>query len=313
MGDEIASVVERLVTRLNPSAREIEIRDRRSLGRSTASAVEYVEAAWRADGEARAARYVLKPAGDGAEGRLLAALAETLVPVPRPVAGNADGYLVMEWLAGTPLSEVVRAAAMRWELTALAFTFARALVGIHRLDWTAVAPWLADVEASPEDLVDDQVAEQWTGWEARIAALPPARRGPFERALTWLDLHRPVEVAVCLCHGDLDLDNILIEHDEVSGLVDWDRALVTDVSYDLARLPRAVARLGLSEEDATLFRQAALGAYIQSSPHTPANSGYFAVAGLLTEALARIERGAAQGEEQAAITALGEAVRRNGA
>lgn len=311
MGDQVASVVERLVARLNPGAEHIAIIGQRPLGQN-ASEVQSVEVSWALDGELRTASYVLKPAGDGAEGRLLAALSETLLPVPRPVAADADGYLVMERLPGTPLPDVVRAAGMRWELSALAFTFARALVEIHRLDWTAVAPWLADPEATPEDLVDDQVDAQWEDWEARIAALPATRRQPFERALTWLDLHRPIEVSVCLCHGDLSLSNILIDDDEVSGIVDWDQARVTDVSYDIARLPGEVARLGLPEEDATLFRQAVLGAYIQSSPKTPANTGFYAVAPLLTRALDVAEAGDQPVEEGGALAELTEAIRRGG-
>jgi aminoglycoside phosphotransferase (APT) family kinase protein len=191
----------------------------------------------------------------------------------------------MERLPGRIIAEAIRGAGMRWELSTLAFSFARMLAEIHALDWKTVAPWMADAAEDAEEIVDLQVDAMWEDWQARIDRLPLATRRPFEQALAWLDLRRPVEVSLCLCHGDYSLTNVLIADDEVSGVLDWESARVTDASYDLALLPFELRGLGLPVEDAELFAQAAHGAYLQNSPRSLGNLSFYTVARLLNRAL----------------------------
>lgn len=291
--------VERAVRRMAPRAEHLSVIDTRRFAHADSGAVDLVEVSWSEDSKLHTASLVVKPARDDVERRVLSALAGTGVPVPHPIDVDAEvglPLLVMERLPGVPVADAVATAGMRWELTTLAFSFARALARVHALDWTAVVPWLADTGAMPEDLVDEQVDAAWARWEDRIAALPLPRRPAFERALRWLDLRRPVEVSVCLCHGDYNLANVLVEDHEVTGIVDWGGARVTDASYDLAVFPLEVARLGLSTDDVRLFVQAALGAYLQDSPRSPANTDFYSVARLLDRALDALEpAGAAQG------------------
>lgn len=286
MLDELTRAVEQAVRRRDPAAGAFDVLSTEHFPESDSGEVVGVDLAWMVETEQRSGRFVAKPKVDD-EARLLVSLAGTRVSTPilfEPTA-EPDAPLVMERLPGRPLGELLREAGMRWELSALSFSFARALAAIHALDWRQVVPWLADAESLAEDLVDDQIEARWAEWEARIASLPAAAQTPFTQALRWLDLRRPVDVSVCLCHGDFNPWNVLVASDEVSGVVDWESALATDASYDLALLPFEIARLGLPDEDAELIVQAALGAYLQASPRTLENVPFFTVARLLDGAL----------------------------
>lgn len=284
MSEQFTAAVMAAVRRRHPDAEQLTARAVPPYG--SAGAVEAVEVTWVAGGAARGAWFVAKPARDGAERRVLAALADTDVPVPALVDADPDApVLIMEHLPGRAADEALRSLAMRWEVSALAFTVARALASVHRLRWEQVVPWLADVEALPEDIVDGQVEARWADWEARIAALPEPARPPFAAALGWLDRRRPVEVSLCLCHGDFRLRNVLLIDDEVSGLVGWSAARITEAAADVALLATDIAGLGLPDDVAELFMQALLGAYLQSSPRSLANLPFYTVALLLDRAL----------------------------
>jgi hypothetical protein len=137
---------------------------------------------------------------------------------------------------------------------------------------------MADVEGVPEDIIDEQVEDEMTRWRDQAAALASPVRAPVEQALDWLELRRPVEVSLCLCHGRFNPDTVFLVADEVSAVTMWDGARVTDASYDLATLRSDVDATGMGEDDAELFAQAAYGAYLQASPRGLANTAYYSVA-----------------------------------
>jgi aminoglycoside phosphotransferase (APT) family kinase protein len=224
---------------------------------------------------------------------LLDALVRSNLPVPvvrHSALTQTGSYLILEHLPGQPARQSLQSAGVRWELSALAFTVARALVAVHALDWTVVAPWLGDPEALPEAIVDDQIDEWWSDWDERIDRRGAGQAPVLRRALDWLDLRRPVDVSLCLNHGDFDLDHVLLQDDDLSGIVDWDHALVTDAAYDLASLTLDVRRAGLNAADSELFLQAVFGAYLQSSPRSFGNLPVFTVARLLTLTLDALDR-----------------------
>jgi aminoglycoside phosphotransferase len=258
---------------------------------------------WKSNEELKIGNVTATPiAPDSSEPAVLQALAESGIPVPGVFGAGAEGeskttVLLTETLIGEPLSSLLAGIGMRWQISALAFTFARMLARVHALDWRLVAPWLADPEAVPEDLIDDQVEAEMSGWRERAATLSEPARNQVERVLDWLDVRRPVEVSLCLCHGTFTPDNVLIESDEVSDIVNWQRARVTDASYDLATLPFDLLATGLSAGDAQLFAQAAYGAYLQSSPRGLANTVYYSVARPLIDLLDVLEQLEDHGDE----------------
>ncbi|CCF84609.1 aminoglycoside phosphotransferase APH(3') [Nitrolancea hollandica] len=290
MIDQIESAINATVQHLSPGAHGITLVDAKLIPAGDSHAVYDLRVSWRLNDELHIGQFVAKR--DTGERRILEALDGLSIPTPRLLpsgSGPSESFLIMERLPGRMIAEVIRSAGMRWELTALAFSYARMLAEIHALDWRTVAPWMAGVEEDPEEIVDIQVDAMWEDWTVRIARLPADARAPFEQALAWLDLRRPVEVSLCLCHGDYSLTNVLIADDEVSGVLDWESARVTDASYDLALLPFELRRLGLPVEDAELFAQAAHGAYLQNSPRSLGNLSFYTVARLLDRALAALE------------------------
>jgi len=288
--DQMVAAVEAVVRREHPDAENLALMGLQRFPHGDSGEVYAVDLSWSVNGTLRVGQFVARPADDALP-RLLGALARTGLSIPPVVAAPAEtgGILVTSRLPGSDALDALHAVGMRWELSALAFTFARALGRIHSLDWRAVSPWLADPEEMPEDLVDQQLEECWADWEVRLATLPGGTREAFTSALSWLDARRPVDVAVCLCHGDYGLTNLLIAEDELSGIVDWEDARVTDASYDLALLTTELAHLNLPTGDAELFVQAAFGAYLQSSPRTLGNLPFYAVARLFEQALGATE------------------------
>lgn len=290
MIDQIESAVEVTVRCLSPGAHGVTLVDAKLFPEGDSHAVFDLQVSWRLNDELHFGQFVAKR--DAGERRILDALAALAIPTPRLLSTETEqpgSFVIMERLPGQAIADMIRGVGMRWELTALAFSYARMLAEIHALDWKTVVPWMADADEDPEEIVDIQVDAMWEDWTARIARLPADARRPFEQALAWLDLRRPVEVSLCLCHGDYGLTNVLITDDEVSGVLDWESARVTDASYDLALLPFELRRLGLPVEDAELFAQAAHGAYLQNSPRSLGNLAFYTVSRLLDRALSAVE------------------------
>ncbi len=233
------------------------------------------------------------PADAGARDEQLSQSLRTQeLPVPRVLLSQPDeiqSYLVREFVPGTSLAQLLTDSSMRWEISAHGFTFARMLARIHNIDWRALLPWLGDAEALPEDLVTDQLNswfEEWQGW---VTESPEQYQGIVQDALTWIDENRPYDASVCLCHGDFRPSNIIIDGDEISAVVGWEHALITDASFDLCLLPFEVRQLGLPEDDADLLAQAIFGAYLQSSSRSLGNMQFYAVVRLLDAAIMSLD------------------------
>jgi aminoglycoside phosphotransferase len=223
--------------------------------------------------------------------RLIEALSSIDVSVPTIVSSGRsdDTHVVLAQLVdGESMATTLEQIGMRWEISATAFAYARTLARLHALDWTQVVPWMADPESLPEDIVDDQVEAQFERRWHCFKDVPAEWKDFTRRALEWLELRRPVEVSLCLCHGDFRPENIFAVGEDVMAIVNWTSAAVTDASYDLAMLPVWLGELGMSPEEAELFAQAAHGAYLQASPRGLANMPYYSVARPLDQLIERL-------------------------
>ena len=238
---------------------------------------------WKADDELHLGQFLAwsGPGDNSHETRVLEAMKQTEIPVPELItAGTADGQSVMlaEPVEGTTIAQQLATSGMRWEVSAIAFTYARMLARIHSLDWTQVTPWLADQESVPEDIVDEQVERSFDSRQQALEHIDTDWRPFAQRAIDWLELRRPVEVSVCLCHGNYRPENVIASGEDITAVVNWQQATVTDASCDLAMLPVWLNEIGLSQEDAELFAQAVNGAYLQASPRGLGNVPYYSVA-----------------------------------
>ncbi len=171
------------------------------------------------------------------EFRVLAALADSDVPVPRPIALCEDAsvndypFYVMEYRPGVVLQNELppgyldtpddRARASR----ALVDT----LVALHRVDIAAVG--LADF-GRPDGYLERQLRRWRTQWEAnRTAPLPE-----IEALLARLERALPAHSDATLVHGDYRFGNLALDPRDpgrVIAIYDWEMATLGDPLADV--------------------------------------------------------------------------------
>ncbi|MDG3013117.1 phosphotransferase family protein [Speluncibacter jeojiensis] len=80
------------------------------------------------------------------------------------------------------------------------------------------------------------VQRQVSGWSRRFRESHTDNVGDFAAVMSWLEEHRPDDVAQRLIHGDFRLDNLVLDGPEtlnVTGVLDWEMATVGDPLMDL--------------------------------------------------------------------------------
>jgi aminoglycoside phosphotransferase (APT) family kinase protein len=171
------------------------------------------------------------------EGRIMAALAPTAVPVPR-VLGGEDGLgpdgaplLLMERAPGV----TVRGAAAVRELGAAArgrsgSALAETLAALHAVDPAAVG--LGDLGRG-EGYVERQLARWSRQWEeGRTRDLDD-----LAVAHALLAARVPPQPRTAIVHGDFRLDNCLLDPaGEVTAVLDWEICTLGDPRADLGLL-----------------------------------------------------------------------------
>lgn len=171
------------------------------------------------------------------EHRVLSALQDTDVPVPRVLAMCDDPEV-----AGAPFyvmaeveGDVFREPAQTAQLTpaqrgALADDLVDVLARIHEVDLGATG--LSDF-GRPDGYVARQL-KRWTAqWEASRTRDVPG----MPELLTALDREQPAQAEATLVHGDYRLDNTIVgtgETPRVAAVVDWELSTLGDPLADLA-------------------------------------------------------------------------------
>jgi aminoglycoside phosphotransferase (APT) family kinase protein len=155
-------------------------------------------------------------------------------------------------------------------------TTASAQAWLHCLDAAPFVAELADAPAGPE---------RWFELLADYDDLAPAR--------DWLVAHRPPEVMrPVICHGDLWPGNVLVDGDELSGVLDYTVVTVAEpaldvgfvaMSFDLVPLdlPDPLQRLAVAI--ARGFRRRYVDAYIRETGADLANQRYYEALRCATE------------------------------
>jgi aminoglycoside phosphotransferase (APT) family kinase protein len=174
------------------------------------------------------------------EHRVISALADTAVPVPRAIdvvddsgAGRVTGtvFLVMERAPGHVLARRDQNAAYAASgLRRLSLDLARHLAALHAVDPDAVG--LADF-GRPDGYLDRQL----TTWRRQLDA-SRSRETPLLDALqTGLGEGVPRSARSGIVHGDYRLDNALVIGDagspRISAILDWEMATLGDPLVDL--------------------------------------------------------------------------------
>lgn len=185
--------------------------------------------------------HVLPTAHDMArEYRVLEALRDTDIPVPRVIAFGADSsvlgapFYVMEHVVGCVVRDTLPEtfAATPAARERMSEALVATLIDLHEVDPAAVG--LGDF-GHPAGFLARQVRRWWLQWEASRTRELPA----IERLHEWLESNVPQQSAPGIVHGDYRLDNLMYANDDPSQVVavlDWEMSTVGDPLCDLGLL-----------------------------------------------------------------------------
>jgi aminoglycoside phosphotransferase (APT) family kinase protein len=193
--------------------------------------------------------HVLPTAHDMArEHRVLAALAGSDVPVPRPLALCEDPavsgapFYVMEWRPGVVVADRLPEgfATTAQERRRIGFALVEVLARLHAVDFAAAG--LGDF-GRPEGYLARQVRRWAQQWERSKTGEVPAVDDLGRRLAAAL----PVSPAPSLVHGDYRLGNVALDPADpgrVVAVYDWEMATLGDPLTDLAWLLVSWAEAG---------------------------------------------------------------------
>lgn len=106
------------------------------------------------------------------------------------------------------------------------------LAGLHALD--------------PDEVPGSETPDAMAVWD-KYQRLDQ-RSAVFERTHDWLLEHRPPHTADALIHGDLRMGNVIVDHDGLAAVIDWELIHRGDPHEDLAWLCLKAWRFGLPHE-----------------------------------------------------------------
>ena len=169
------------------------------------------------------------------EGRIMAALAPTAVPVPGVLAVATEEQLgapalVMEHVEGLVVRDREVAAGLDREARArLAPALAVVLATLHEVDVDAVG--LGELARR-----SGYLARQVARWSRQLEAGSDRRIAVLEELAHRLAAAVPEEEQLALVHGDYRLDNLIVDGDRVLAVLDWELATLGDPLADLGTL-----------------------------------------------------------------------------
>jgi aminoglycoside phosphotransferase (APT) family kinase protein len=169
------------------------------------------------------------------EYRLLTALADTDVPVPRALCLCEDAaivgtpFYVMAYVPGRTLWNPALPGCSREERQAMYRELNRVLAALHGVDVAAVG--LQDY-GRPGNYFERQVSR----WTKQYRATETESIPAMDQLAVWLAERVPPSSAVSLLHGDFRLDNMLFhpESPRIVAVLDWELSTLGDPLADLA-------------------------------------------------------------------------------
>ncbi len=163
------------------------------------------------------------------EGRVIAALANSPVPVPAMIASEpanqplGASFIVMEWVDAPHMGNAPAPSFA---------AFTQMVANIHNLDWRAVGLDFMEAPASPREGILKELA----AIEARMPTFGCDRDSLLTGALTVLREAAPDSGRLALCQGDINIFNYLFLGEEVVSVVDWEQARISDPRSDVGQL-----------------------------------------------------------------------------
>lgn len=169
------------------------------------------------------------------EFRVLSALMETDVPVPRvlhlcereDVIGTP--FYIMEYLPGRIFRDPLLPGMGPTERGAIYEAMNDTLARLHNLDWKAAG--LEDY-GKPDNFIARQVAL----WSRQYGASKINEVPAMDRLMKWLPEHIPDDDSIAVVHGDFRLENLMFDEQEprVIAVLDWELSTLGHPLTDLA-------------------------------------------------------------------------------
>lgn len=176
-------------------------------------------------------RGIFEPYNVLREGRVLAALWRTDVPVPRMLAseGHPDylgaPFILMEWVDAPHMGVAGPDASFP--------AFAAMVAKIHQVDYEAAGLGFLLKRGST---VGTALAKELDIVARRMGRFVRPPSPLLERALALLRASIPEDGRLALCQGDINVFNYLFRKGEVVSVVDWEQARISDPRVDLGQL-----------------------------------------------------------------------------
>lgn len=188
--------------------------------------------------------FVLRKMGPGApsrsvraidrEFRVMAALADSGVPVPRTIAWCHDPawlgtpFSLMEYVEGRRFPDPALPGLSVAQRQAIYADINRTLAALHRVDYAAAG--LGDLGGRGNHLV-----RQIGRWTRRYRSSQTARIEAMEALIRWLPAGVPDGDEVALVHGDFRMDNLILHPTQgrIAAVIDWDQATLGHPLADL--------------------------------------------------------------------------------
>ncbi|PTW54359.1 aminoglycoside phosphotransferase (APT) family kinase protein [Breoghania corrubedonensis] len=211
------------------------------------------------------------------EHRIMSALADTRVPVPRMRAYCDDRevigveFFLMEYVEGRVVSDPGMSGIQPAQRREIAFALVDTLACLHNLDWRHLG--LADY-GRPEGFMARQV-RRWSGqYDAAKTALPASLdHSDMDWLRDWLAEHGSVADNATIVHGDFRLGNVILHPRDARPLavLDWELSTIGHPLSDLAylmlpyHLPRRLPQFPDLRENGLPTEREILNRYAQAT------------------------------------------------
>ena len=204
------------------------------------------------------------------EYRVMSALRETAVPVPRVLLFCEDAnvigtpFYLMEHVEGRIFrDQLLPSVANSSDRRAIYAATARTLAALHTVDWKRAG--LADYGKS-----GNYMARQVSRWSQQYEASKTERIESMTRLSAWLPANLPPGDETSIVHGDFRLENLLFHPTEprVVATLDWELSTlghpIADLGYNCMpyHLPSATLGRGLAGIDLGVIGVPAQGEYV---------------------------------------------------
>jgi aminoglycoside phosphotransferase (APT) family kinase protein len=168
------------------------------------------------------------------EYRMLMALADTHVRVPRPIATAREptpggpAALLMEFVDGVSISDRLPSAYPEGSVAVIGEQMVDTLANLHSLPWRELG--LEDF-GRPADFL----ARQVNRWRKQYERYRHRELPDFDLVADWLARNRPADGEPAILHGDFHVDNCLYSPEEprLLAVIDWEMSTIGDPLLDV--------------------------------------------------------------------------------